>query len=78
MAGDETGVLTKAFPYTQKLKLSHNQNNLILSFALPDYEQQLSQKQFQYKLDGFDKNGLKPARQKYTIPILIRALIRCE
>ena len=39
VAGDETGVLTKAFPYTQKLKLSHNQNNLILSFALPDYEQ---------------------------------------
>lgn len=31
VAGDETGVLTKAFPYTQKLKLSHNQNNLILS-----------------------------------------------
>lgn len=62
MAGDETGVLTKAFPYTQKLKLSHNQNNLILSFALPDYEQQLSQKQFQYKLDGFDKKWIKTSQ----------------
>ena len=62
MTGDETGVLTKAFPYTQKLKLSHNQNNLILSFALPDYEQQLSQKQFQYKLDGFDKKWIKTSQ----------------
>lgn len=62
MAGDETEVLTKAFPYTQKLKLSHNQNNLILSFALPDYEQQLSQKQFQYKLDGFDKKWIKTSQ----------------
>ena len=62
MAGDETGVLTKAFPYTQKLKLSHNQNNLILSFALPDYEQQLSQKQFQYKLDGVDKKWIKTSQ----------------
>ncbi len=47
---------------TQKLKLSHNQNNLILSFALPDYEQQLSQKQFQYKLDGFDKKWIKTSQ----------------
>jgi len=62
VAGDETGVLTKAFPYTQKLKLSHNQNNLILSFALPDYEQQLSQKQFQYKLDGVDKKWIKTSQ----------------
>ena len=62
MAGDETEVLTKAFPYTQKFKLSHNQNNLILSFALPDYEQQLSQKQFQYKLDGFDKKWIKTSQ----------------
>jgi len=62
VAGDETEVLTKAFPYTQKFKLSHNQNNLILSFALPDYEQQLSQKQFQYKLDGFDKKWIKTSQ----------------
>lgn len=46
----------------KKLKLSHNQNNLILSFALPDYEQQLSQKQFQYKLDGFDKKWIKTSQ----------------
>lgn len=62
VAGDETGVLTKAFPYTKKLKLNHNQNNLIFSFALPDYEQQLSQKQFQYKLDGFDKKWIKTSQ----------------
>ena len=37
-------------------------NNLILSFALPDYEQQLSQKQFQYKLDGFDKKWIKTSQ----------------
>lgn len=35
---------------------------MILSFALPDYEQQLSQKQFQYKLDGFDKKWIKTSQ----------------
>lgn len=35
---------------------------MILSFALPDYEQQLSQKQFQYKLDGVDKKWIKTSQ----------------
>lgn len=35
---------------------------MILSFALPDYKQQLSQKQFQYKLDGFDKKWIKTSQ----------------
>lgn len=51
---DESGILSQALPYTSKIKLKYNQNNLIFGFALPDYKQLLSQKQFRYKLEGFD------------------------
>ncbi len=57
--GDESGILTRALPYTRKLKLNSDQNNLIFSFALSDYEQQLSKKQFRYRLDGFDKKWIR-------------------
>lgn len=56
---DESGILTYALPYTRQLKLKPDQNNLIFSFALSDYGQQLSKKQFRYKLDGFDKRWIR-------------------
>ena len=56
--GDESGVLAQALPYTTELNLAYQQNNLIFRFALSDYEQLLSQKRFQYKLDGFDKKWI--------------------
>lgn len=62
--GDESGILEYALPYTRKLKLNHNQNNLIFSFSLPDYKQQLSKKQFHYKLEGFDKKWIKTNQQE--------------
>ena len=56
---DETGVLSQALPYTSKLKLKYNQNNLVIGFTAPDYKQLLSQKQFQYKLEGFDDKWIE-------------------
>lgn len=53
--GDDTGILSQSLPYTRKLELNHDQNNLIIHFALSDYGQQLSEKWFQYKLEGLDK-----------------------
>lgn len=57
--GDDTGILSQSLPYTRKLELNHDQNNLIIHFALSDYGQQLSEKWFQYKLEGLDKNWIK-------------------
>lgn len=52
--GDGTGILSEAFPYTSRLDLNHKQNSLSVSFAVSDYKQPLSQKQFRYKLEGLD------------------------
>lgn len=57
--GDDTGILSQSLPYTRELKLNYDQNNLIIHFALSDYGQQLSEKWFQYKLEGLDKNWIK-------------------
>lgn len=53
---DKTGILKVSLPYTRRLTLSHRQNNLVISFALPDYELLLSKKQYRYKLEGLDQN----------------------
>lgn len=57
--GDGSGILARALPYTRKIRLEHDENNLVFSFALSDYGQQLLKKQFRYKLDGFDKKWIK-------------------
>lgn len=57
--GDGTRILSRSLPYMQELRLTHAQNNLIIHFALSDYGQQLSEKWFQYKLEGLDKNWIK-------------------
>lgn len=57
--GDDTGILSQSLPYTRELKLNYDQNNLIIHFALSDYGQQLSEKWFQYKLEGLDNNWVK-------------------
>lgn len=57
--GDKTGVLSHSLPYTRRLELSYDQNNLIVRFALSNYAQQLSEQWFQYKLEGFDKKWIK-------------------
>ena len=64
--GDDTGILSQSLPYTRELKLNYDQNNLIIHFALSDYGQQLSEKWFQYKLEGLDKNWTKQTELYYT------------
>ena len=58
-AGDETHILKEALPYTKKLRLGHDQNNIIIRFALANYAQQLSERWFKYQLEGFDKKWIK-------------------
>ncbi|WP_294626988.1 hybrid sensor histidine kinase/response regulator transcription factor [uncultured Bacteroides sp.] len=57
--GDDTHILSQSLPYTRSLRLRHDRNNLIIHFALSDYGQQLSEKWFQYRLEGFDKNWIR-------------------
>lgn len=59
IAGDPTHILKEALPYTRKLTLRHNQNNIIICFALSDYEEQLSEKEFKYRLEGFDRQWIR-------------------
>lgn len=53
---DGTNILSQMLPYTQKLELEHDQNNLVIHFALPDFSSGLSKGKFKYKLEGFDKD----------------------
>lgn len=62
--GDDTGILSHSLPYTRHLALDHDQNNLIIQFTFSDYGQQLSEKWFQYKLEGFDKNWIKTKQKE--------------
>lgn len=48
-------ILSEAFPFTKKLNLNYNQNNLIVRFGNSDYIHSESRQGFEYKLDGFDK-----------------------
>lgn len=38
--GDRSGLLDKALPFVRQLDLQHDQNNLVIEFALPDFEEQ--------------------------------------
>lgn len=55
---DNTGILKEALPFSKELKLSHNQNNLIISFAVSNYVNLLQNNWYEYKLDGFDKEWI--------------------
>lgn len=65
---DESHVLTEVLPYTQKLHLNHHQNNFTIRFTFSDYKEQVSEKWFMYKLEGFDKQWIqgKQTELNYT------------
>lgn len=52
--GDADGILSESLPFVKELKLKHYENNLVIRFAHSDYRQQLSEKWYRYKLEGFD------------------------
>ncbi|MDH6535163.1 response regulator [Parabacteroides sp. 52] len=57
-AGDETKVLPKALPYTRNIDLSYKQNNLIVEFSSTNYVDIQKDKEYEYKLDGFDPDWI--------------------
>ncbi|MFZ4726065.1 MAG: two-component regulator propeller domain-containing protein, partial [Paludibacter sp.] len=55
---DETEILKTALPYTTELEFTHNQRIISIAFATDNYVK-VNQPNFQYKLDGFDKQWIE-------------------
>ncbi len=56
---DKNKVLTSGLAFTKKLDLSYNQNNLIFTFTTNNYVGSLQKANYEYMLDGFDKDWIK-------------------
>ena len=56
-SGDNTGILKVALPYTTELELRHDHRIISFEFATDNYIK-TNQPNFQYKLEGFDKQWL--------------------
>ena len=54
--GDESHILSQTMPYTESIKLAHNQNSLILEVATSNYTQ--NKYKYEYQLEGFDRTWL--------------------
>ena len=52
-AGDQSGILQKAMPYTKKLSLNHDQNNFSISVSRSNYLN-IADNSFEYRLKGYD------------------------
>ena len=55
---DKTNTINQSLPYTDKVVLNHNQNNLTISFASNNYVNTLKETTYEYKLEGFNKNWI--------------------
>ncbi len=52
--GDNTGVLSEALPFTNKINLPYNQNNIVINFASTNYVDIQRNNEYEYMLEGFD------------------------
>ena len=63
---DKSKILNQALPYTEKIVLSHKQNNLGMSFVSNNYINKHNEIQYEYKLEGFDNNWISGSNIIYT------------
>ena len=49
-----SNILTAALPFSSKVNLKHNENNLIITFTSNNYIHNLQQSKYEYTLKGFD------------------------
>lgn len=59
LPGDKTGVLDKAFCYTHKIVLSHNQNDITVYFTTNNYIGFYRHPLYEYRLEGYDKHWIQ-------------------
>jgi len=55
---DENGILQKDISYTDKIKLKHNENAIVIEFSCTNYING-NQQEVEYSLGGFDKKWIK-------------------
>jgi ligand-binding sensor domain-containing protein/HPt (histidine-containing phosphotransfer) domain-containing protein len=68
VVGADDGILTSAINYTESIRLDYTKSMFVLSFAALNYRDS-SKNQYSYKLEGFDRDWMKPGTQrmaKYT------------
>lgn len=53
-----TEILKEGLPYTEELKLSYDQNNLIINFATTNYIDIQKSSEYEYRLIGFDNEWI--------------------
>jgi signal transduction histidine kinase/DNA-binding response OmpR family regulator/ligand-binding sensor domain-containing protein len=51
---DPTGILSEGLPFTNKIKLAHDQNNIVVNFASTNHVDIQRNNEYQYILEGFD------------------------
>lgn len=56
--GNPDKVLVAALPFTRKVELTYNQNNLIFTFTSNNYINTLKKASYEYMLEGFDKKWI--------------------
>lgn len=52
------GILSKALPFTQEVRLKYNQNNISICFATNNYIGNMKRNLYEYKLEGFDQKWI--------------------
>ncbi|MDR1381341.1 MAG: response regulator [Tannerella sp.] len=66
MPGDRTGILSRALPFTDRIVLKHNRNNILIHFASNNYINPYEQNSFEYRLEGFDDRWMTGNNVRYT------------
>ncbi|GHT37766.1 hybrid sensor histidine kinase/response regulator [Bacteroidia bacterium] len=66
--GDAEHILEQALPYAREVRLKHNRNNLIVDFATGNYINLQREDEYEYKLEGLDREWLSTSltRVYYT------------
>lgn len=49
------GLLRKALPFASDIELAHDENNLVFSFSTDNYMGHYGQKQYEFRMEGLDK-----------------------
>lgn len=61
---DTSGILQTALPFTSRVDLNYNQNNIAVTFASNNYIPNLQRQNYEYKLEGFDKDWITAVDKK--------------
>jgi signal transduction histidine kinase/ligand-binding sensor domain-containing protein/DNA-binding response OmpR family regulator len=66
MPNDKTKILKQALPFTEKITLSHTQNNFGFTFTSNNYIKTYTDDLFEYMLEGFDSKWIVGDKIIYT------------